>query len=215
MRWDARLLIVDAREAGSARSTPLNNRFFGWVRIVNPEQAERLSRDLVRRHLLVVHEDEERALDLDHVFKTLELQSWALEGGESGWREALVEENADTHGDAVVVTLNQLAYNRRQYLIVHDGSAIAVQPSGSVAALREEARHYGARIEATIDVLRDLPAGTVFHAGGIRLCRHTPDLLNVRDASHAFDLSLEHIDTGSEFKLYSKVGNSPGKSPEA
>ncbi|HET7815071.1 MAG TPA: hypothetical protein VFL13_11940 [Candidatus Baltobacteraceae bacterium] len=139
----------------------------------------------------MVHEDEERALDLDHVLKTLELQSWALENGEAGWNEALIEESADTYGELVVLTLNQLACNRRQYLIVHGACAIAVQPSGSLAALREEARHYGARVEAILDVRHDLPIGVAYDVSGVRLSRRDAGALHVSADACSFEVPLQ------------------------
>lgn len=154
IRWDPRVLLVDARQRDPKRARPLDNPFFGWVRITSKAQIDRFATDISLRHLVVIHEDEECALDLDHVFKSLEIQSAALEGGECGWFDAIVEEQAQAQGDALVVTLNQIAYNQRQYLIVRGSSAIALQPSGSIAALREEARHHGARIEAVVDVAR-------------------------------------------------------------
>lgn len=212
MRWDPRVLIVDAREAASARSLPLDNPFFSWVRIAARSQIDRLASDISQRHLVIVHEDEERALDLDHVFNALEIRSVALEGGERGWQEALIEESARTHDDALVVTINQLAFNRRQYLIIHDGHAVAVQPSGSVAAIREEARHYGARIEAVVDVFRDTPvserladvmqaryyradvleaSGTVIDVCGVRLRRADMHSVLVSGSTRSTGLPLE------------------------
>lgn len=159
MRWDPRLLVVDARESTSARSRPLDNPFFSWIRIRTHSQISSIASDVSQRHLVIVHEDEENALDLDHFFKALEIDSKALEGGERGWQDAVVEESAQMQGDALIVTMNHLAYNRRQYLIIHDRRAIAVQPSGSIAVIREEARHHGARIEAVVDVFDDAPSG--------------------------------------------------------
>lgn len=159
MRWDPRVLIVDAREAASAWSRPLDNPFFSWIRITGRAQIDPLASDVSQRHLIIVHEDEECALDLDHVFNTLEIHSMALEGGERGWQEALIEESTQMRGDALIVTMNQLACNRRQYLVINEGRAISVQPSGSFAAIREEARHHGAHIEAVVDVCCDASVG--------------------------------------------------------
>lgn len=216
MRWDPLALIVDARESSSARLTPLDNPFFSWVRITEGSQIRVLASEISQRHLIVVHEDEEYALDLDHVFKTLEIYSMALEGGERGWQEAVIEESAQMHGDALIVTMNQLAYNRRQYLVIHDGRAIAVQPSGSVAAIREEARHYGARIEAVVDVFRDTTSaqwladvvhapyyransldasGKVLDVCGMRLCRTAADSLNISLEACSIGLPLHQSHT--------------------
>lgn len=118
MRWDPRVLLVDARERRFAPGAPLDNPFFSWIRIATRDEAQCLAADISGRHLIIVHEDEERALDLDHVFKSLELHSSALEAGEHGWREAIVEEDVEMFGDTLVVTLNRLALNKRQYIFV-------------------------------------------------------------------------------------------------
>lgn len=162
LRWDPRILIVDAREKRFVPGASLDNPFFSWVRIGSRTEAQHLASDISLRHLIIVHEDEERALDLDHVLKGLELHSSALEAGERGWCEAILEEGAQMYGDVLVVTLNQLASNKRQYIFVHGGSAVAVQPSGSIAALREEVRHQSAKLEAVLDVTRDEPEGSAF-----------------------------------------------------
>lgn len=151
MRWNPRTLLVDAREDAGTPSRPLDNPFFSWVRIRSRAQVNRLASDISQRHLVIIHEDPETALDLDHIFKSLEIHSAALEDGERGWLEAIIEECTSAYGDTLLVTLNQLAYNRRQYLIVRGAYALALQPSGSIAAIREEARHQGARIQAVVD----------------------------------------------------------------
>jgi len=153
---------VDAREKRFVPGASLDNPFFSWVRIGSRTEAQHLASDISLRHLIIVHEDEERALDLDHVLKGLELHSSALEAGERGWSEAILEEGAQMFGDVLVVTLNQLALNKRQYIFVHGGSAVAVQPSGSIAALREEVRHQSTRLEAVLDVTRDESEGSAF-----------------------------------------------------
>jgi hypothetical protein len=152
IRWDPRILIVDAREKRFPTAVPLDNPFFAWVRIGTRDEAQRLADDISGRHLIIVHEDEERALDLDHIFKGLELHSSALEAGERGWRAAVVEENTEMFGDVLVVTLNQLALNKRHYIFARDGCAVAVQPSGAISALREEVRHHGAKLQAILDI---------------------------------------------------------------
>lgn len=214
MRWDPLVLIVDARDSASSLAAPLDNPFFSWIRIVNRSQIGVLASDLSQRHLIIVHEDEECALDVDHEFKALEINSMALEDGERGWQEALIEESAHMHGDALIVTMNQLAYNRRQYLIIHEGRAIAVQPSGSVAVIRDEARHYGARIDAVVDVYSDASSsaqwladvahaphyresaldacGTGLDICGLRLRRIGEDLLDVSGSACSIGLPLAH-----------------------
>ena len=162
LRWDPRILIVDARERRFEPGAPLDNPFFSWVRMGSRSEAQRLALEISQRHLVIVHEDEERALDLDHVCKGLELHSSALESGERGWREAIVEEEAEMFGDVLVVKLNRLALNKRQYLFIRNGCALAVQPSGSVAALREEVRHQGANLVAVLDADRDPHDGRAF-----------------------------------------------------
>lgn len=144
LRWDPRILIVDSRERRSARDEPLDNRFFAWIRVAETSEAERLASDLCQRHLIIVHEDEERALDLDHVFRSLEINSCALEGGEDGWRQAIIEEQWEQLGRSILVTMNQLSIDRREYIIVRDRRAVVIQPTGSIAAIREIARHHGA-----------------------------------------------------------------------
>ncbi len=200
MRWDPRLLIVDAREAVSSRSRPLDNPFFSWVRIAGRSEIDALAGDVSQRHLVIVHEDEERALDLDHVFAALEIQSAALEGGERGWQDAVLEESAQMHGDALVITMNQLAYNRRHYLVIHDGRAIAVQPSGSVAAIREEARHHGAHIEAIVDVfcdasvgerLADIVQARYYGANALEASGNVLDVCGIR--LHRVDMGSLHV----------------------
>lgn len=154
IRWDPRVLLVDARQTDAKQVRPLDNPFFSWVRINSRPQIYQFASDISQRHLIVIHKDEECALDFDQIFKSLEIRSAALEDGERGWFNAILEEQMQEQGDALFVTLNRIAFNQRQYLIVHGSRAIALQPSGSIAALREEARHYGAHIEAVVDVGR-------------------------------------------------------------
>ncbi len=179
-RWDPRLLIVDARDRPTGT---LDNRFFTWVRVPVTRNPGRIVDDLMYRNLVIVHEDEERALDLDHVFETLELRSAALEGGERGWAQALLVEASHKCGDVTIVTMHRLALERRVHLVVRGSDAVVVQASGSLVAIREAVRHHGATIRSVVDIMAPEDETSVRLAFDMHVRRYGPLSHRAREAS--------------------------------
>ncbi len=169
---DPRMLLLDARERPAPSLPTLDNAFFSARKLPAHADPLRLAQAVCGRHVVVVADDDERALDLCHLLGQLEVTSWALEGGADAWGEAVLAERCDAYADdELVVMLSRPASGERFYLAARGRYGIAVNPSGSVSALLEIARHHGCALEAVVDVHADDRGADVSRAAHARYIR--------------------------------------------
>jgi len=169
---DPRMLLLDAREAVGAPT--LDNAFVNARRLPPHADPLKLAQGISGRHVVVVGDDEERALDLCHVLDELEVTAWALEGGTGGWNEAVLLERCESHADdRLVVSLCRPAVDWHFYLVAHGRDGVLVSPSGSVAAVLEVARHHGCSVRAVVDVLEAHDAAADVPASGAAFAQAT------------------------------------------
>ena len=149
---DPRILLLDARERFS--SPALDNAYVNARRLPRGADPLKLAQAVSGRHVVVIADDDERALDLCHVLDELEVTAWALEGGSAGWSEAVLVERCESHADGqLVIVLCRPSVEWRFYLVANGRTGLLISPSGSVPAVLEVARHYGCTVRGVVDVL--------------------------------------------------------------